>query len=177
MMALHDTGWRRRPAAGTGGFRKWLLDRGSLTDRVRSRCPGMRVELVLQAPRRTARDERRVAGGGRRLALVREVFLSCGRARVVFAHSVTRLAHLRGAWRGLARLGARPLGAALFADPRVRRRPLKFCKLGAGHELHARACAAAGRRLPALWARRSLFILRKSPILVTEIFLPGILEL
>ena len=38
----------------------------------------------------------------------------------------------------------------------------------------------AARRVPELTldrARRSLFILRKSPILVTEIFLPGILEL
>jgi chorismate--pyruvate lyase len=95
----------------------------------------------------------------------------------VFAHSVTQLASLSGTWRGLARLGARPLGAALFANPRVRRRPLGFRKLGPRDELHTRACAATGRRLPALWARRSLFVLGKSPILVTEIFLPGILDL
>ena len=90
---------------------------------------------------------------------------------------MTRLANLRGTWRGLVRLGTRPLGAALFADPRVRRRPLRFRRLRPGDELHARACAATGKRLPALWARRSLFILGKSPILVTEIFLPGIRDL
>jgi chorismate--pyruvate lyase len=27
-----------------------------------------------------------------------------------------------------------------------------------------------------LWARRSLFLLNNSPILVTEVFLPGVLE-
>ncbi len=172
-----DLDWRRRPAAGASGYRPWLIDRGSLTERVRERCAAFRVELVFQGPRRAARDERFLAGGRGQRAFVREVFLSCARARVVFAHSVTRLANLRGAWRGLVRLGTRPLGAALFADPRVRRRPLRFRRLGPGDELHARACAATGKRLPALWARRSLFILGKSPILVTEIFLPGIRDL
>ena len=172
-----DRAWRRRLAAGAAGYRRWLIDRGSLTDKMRERCAAFRVELVYQGPRRAAQDERFVAGGRGERVLVREVFLSCARARVVFAHSVTRLDSLRGAWRGLARLGTRPLGAALFANPRVRRQPLHFHRLGPRDELHARACAATGRRLPALWARRSLFMLGNSPILVTEIFLPGILEL
>jgi len=177
MSTQRDVSWRQRLAAGAVGYRRWLIDRGSLTDRVRERCTAFRVELVFQGPRRAARDERFLAGGRGQRVFVREVFLSCGRARVVFAHSVTPLANLRGAWRGLVRLGTRPLGAALFADPRVQRRPLRFRKLGPRDELHARACAATGKRLPALWARRSLFILGKSPILVTEIFLPGIREL
>jgi chorismate--pyruvate lyase len=174
---MRDNEWRRRLGAGDGGYQRWLIDRGSLTDRVRARCAALRIELVLQQPRRAARDERFLAGRRERLALVREVFLTCGTKRVVFAHSVTRLANLSGIWRGLASLGTRPLGAALFADPRVRRHPLTFRKLGAGDELHIRACAATGRRLPMLWARRSLFVLGKSPILVTEIFLPEILDL
>ena len=172
-----DQIWRHRPTAGAGDYLPWLIDRGSLTDRVRERCATFRVELVFQGPHRAARDERFIAGGREQRAYVREVFLSCGHTRVVFAHSVTRLANLRGTWRGLVRLGTRPLGAALFADPRVRRCPLRFRRLRPGDELHARACAATGKRLPALWARRSLFILGKSPILVTEIFLPGIRDL
>lgn len=174
---MRDNEWRRRPGASAGGYRRWLIDRSSLTDRVRERCAAFRVELVLQEPRRATRDECFVAGRRERRALVREVFLSCGHVRVVFAHSVTPLANLRGAWHGLAGLGTRPLGAALFADPRVRRHPLSFRKLGPRDEIHVRACAAIGRRLPALWARRSLFMLGKSPILVTEVFLPGILDL
>lgn len=174
---LRDCDWRRRPAAGAGAYRSWLIDRGSLTDRVRGRCAAFRVELVFQDLRRATRDERFLAGGRGELALVREVFLCCGRNRVVFAHSVTRPASLRGEWRRLARLGARPLGAALFGDPRVRRHRLRYRKLGPRDVLHVRACATTGRRLPALWARRSLFTLGNSPILVTEIFLPEILEL
>ena len=174
---MHDPSWRRRPAADAGGYLEWLIDRGSLTTRVRARCASFRVELVFQGARRATRDERFIAGGRGRRVFVREVFLTCERGRVVFAHSVTPLANLRGNWRGLTGLGTRPLGAALFADPRVKRHPLRFRRLTPRDELKLRARAATGVVLPALWARRSLFILRKSPILVTEIFLPGILEL
>jgi len=172
-----DRNWRRRPAAGAGRYHDWLIDRGSLTDRVRARCKAFRVELVFQGSRRVTRDERFLFGGRACQTLVREVYLCCGDVRVVFAHSVARRGDLRGAWRALNRLGTRPLGAALFADPRVRRQPLRFRELRSRDELTALALAGVRGRQPALWARRSLFILRNSPILVTEIFLPGILAL
>jgi len=172
-----DRYWRPRPAAGAGRYRSWLIDRGSLTDRIRARCQAFRVELVFQGPRRATRDERFLFGGRARQTLVREVYLCCGEVPVVFAHSVVRRGDLRGAWRGLTRIGTRPLGAALFADPRVRRQALRFCALRAGHELSLRALGGTRRGQAVLWARRSLFTLRNSPILVTEIFLPGILAL
>ncbi|MBM3356573.1 MAG: chorismate lyase [Betaproteobacteria bacterium] len=154
------------------------MDRGSLTARIQARCAAFHVKLLFQGARRANRDERILgAARGAREVLVREVCLYCRTSPVVFAHSVLRRRELRGPWRSLARLGARPLGAALFANPRVRRYPLKFRKLDARDELHARARAVLGARLPALWARRSLFTLRGSPILVTEVFLPGILKL
>lgn len=172
-----DRYWRRCLAAGAGRYHAWLIDRGSLTGRIRSRCSAFRVELVFQGPHRATRDERFLVGGRARRTVVREVYLHCARMPVVFAHSVVRRRDLRGAWRALTRLGTRPLGAALFANPRVRRQPLRFRRLNPGDELYARACARLGARPAALWARRSLFILHNSPILVTEIFLPGILTL
>ncbi len=177
-MVKRDRNWRRRPAAGAGRYRDWLIDRGSLTDRIRARCQAFRVELVFQGLRRATRDERVLFGGRGRQTLVREVYLRCGDVPVVFAHSVARRGDLRGAWRGLTRLGAQPLGAALFANPRVRRQALRFRALHARDELSLRA---VGGGMPdghqVLWARRSLFTLNNSPILVTEIFLPGILAL
>jgi chorismate lyase len=172
-----DRYWRRRPAAGAGRYHDWLIDRGSLTDRICARCKPFRVELVFQGPRRATRDERFLFGARARQTLVREVYLYCGDNPVVFAHSVVRRADLRGAWRALTGLGTRPLGAALFANPRVRRQPLRFRELRARDELNARALARAPGQRPVLWARRSLFTLDDSPILVTEIFLPGVLTL
>lgn len=133
---------------------------------------------MFQGRRRVDRDESfLLARAGGRLALVREVYLLCRRTPLVFAHSVFDPRALRGAWRRVARLGSRPLGAALFADPRIKRHPLRRKKLNRTHELHQRACAALRSKPTHLWARRSLFTLHNSPILVTEVFLPGILKL
>jgi len=172
-----DTLWCRLPPAAAA-YRPWLRDRGSLTRRIQLRCPAFSVKVVFQGLRRANRDERHIfPPGGRGMVLVREVFLYCRRTPVVFAHSVIDVRDLRGVWRRLARLGSRPLGAALFADPRIERYPLRQKKLNRHHELYRRAAAGLPKAPPTLWARRSLFALHKSPILVTEVFLPGILKL
>jgi chorismate lyase len=172
-----DTIWYSRPSIATP-YRTWLTDRGSLTQRIAERCPDVRVAVVFQGLRDANRDERFLfAEAPRARVLVREVYLYCGDTPVVFAHSVLRLADLHGVWRRVSGLGSRPLGGALFADPRVRRGPLRQKKLDRRHELYDRALnALPGVRGP-LWARRSLFVLHNSPILVTEVFLPGIQEL
>lgn len=170
-----DRHWLRRPPHSTGKTRAWLVDRGSLTARIQARCAAFSVKLVFQGRGRVDRDERFLMPPGRRgPALVREVYLYCRRTPVVFAHSIFDPRSLRGPWRRLARLGTRPLGAALFADPRVHRYPLRQRKLNPHHELYRRACRALKSRPAFLWARRSLFTLHDSPILVTEVFLPGI---
>ena len=172
-----DVEWQQMPIVA-GAYRPWLTDRGSLTARIARLHPRVRVEVLFQGLRRPDRDERFLFGehAGTRV-LVREVFLVCGDTPVVFAHTVVDPRDLRGDWRGILKLGNRPLGAALFADPRVRRYPLRQKKLGPHHELHARLRAFLGRPPSRLWARRSLFRLHDSPILVTEVFLPGILRL
>jgi chorismate--pyruvate lyase len=172
-----DTHWQRAPAAA-GAYRPWLTDRGSLTARIAERCPGVRVELVFQGLRRPDRDERFMFPAGRRArVLVREVFLYCRDTPVVFAHTVLDPADLCGPWRSVAKLGTRPLGAALFADARIARHPLRSRKIGWHHELHRRLSLRVAHAPRSLWARRSLFHLHDSPILVTEVFLPEILRL
>jgi chorismate lyase len=172
-----DAVWQRLPA-GAGPYRPWLTDRGSLTSRVVARCAHFSVQVVFQGLRRPDRDESFVfSAGRRRRVLVREVFLRCADTPVVFAHTVLEPQDVRGAWRSVAGLGNRPLGAALFADPRVRRYALHQKKIGRHHELHRRVASLLARDPGPLWARRSLFELHGSPILVTEVFLPEILEL
>ena len=173
-----DTLWQPLPVCDDARLRHWLLDRGSLTRRVQTRCNDFRLQLLSQRIARIDRDERMVIGVFRGVkCLVREVTLNCGAQPVVFAHSGVDPRALRGPWHMLMMLGARPLGAALFADPRVARRPLRFRRLGGGHELYQRACALMRRPPQYLWARRSLFVMRGSCLLVTEVFLPAILTL
>jgi chorismate--pyruvate lyase len=123
-------------------------------------------------------DERPLLGARTgELVMTREVLLYCAATAVVFAHSVVRREGLRGPWRWLGGLGARPLGAALFADPRVQRTPLMFRAIGRHHPLFRRATALLESPPEALWARRSIFLREGVPLLVTEVFLPAILEL
>jgi len=170
--------WQPRPPAAHCPYRPWLVDRGSLTHRIQARCNAFSVRGLRLARAKPGRDEAAcVSLNPRQLALLREVHLYCGATPVVFAHSVIPRAGLHGPWQALSRLGSKPLGAALFANPLVKRTPLQFKKLNHRHELYRRACRILTERPAHLWARRSVFILRHQPILVTEVFLPGILEL
>ena len=173
-----DKLWQPRPACTDARLRRWLLDRGSLTRRIQVRCDRFRVEILSQRIAAADRDECAVIGvrAGAR-CVVREVNLNCGKRPVVFAHSVVALRARRGPWRMLATLGARPLGSALFADPRIKRHALRFRRLNPRHELYRRACELLKRPPAYLWARRSLFVRRGSRLLVTEVFLPAILKL
>lgn len=177
-MQSHDRLWQPFPVGADARLRRWLLDRGSLTRRIQDRCSRFELKMLSQRVAAIDRDELSIMGMRRgESGVVREVSLGCGGQPAVFAHSVAALRARRGAWRMLATLGVRPLGAALFADPRVERFPLRFRLLNSQHELYDSAIQLAGHRPAGLWARRSLFELRGSRLLVTEVFLPAILAL
>ncbi|HWT28712.1 MAG TPA: chorismate lyase [Methylophilaceae bacterium] len=168
--------WLRSPM-GSGAYRHWLVDGGSLTRRLQRRCTDFAVQGVRLTDARPRLDEAGLlCTSSRRLALLREVRLLCAGRPVVFAHSVLPHTSLRGPWLGLARLGERPLGGQLFADPRVVRTPLEYKKLHPHHALYRRATAHLNVRPLAIWARRSVFSLGCAAILVTEVFLPQVLE-
>ena len=155
----------------------WLHDHGSLTLRIQQRCNHFAVRPVRNGLARIAYDESASLGmAPQQLAYSREVFLYADGQPVVFAHSTCAAQHLRGAWAALGGLGNKPLGAMLFAHPLVERRPLRFKALHSPHPLYWRAAMSADMP-PKLWARRSLFYLGGTPLLVTEVFLPEILKL
>lgn len=150
------------------------MHEGSLTRRLQMACEQFEVRGVRQTWARPLPDEAALLGlQPGELALLREVWLHDGDTPLVFARSVLPRASLRGAWRVLGCLGNRPLGAALFTDARVLRRPLAYRKLKRGHPV-----LGSGAVLPqAVWARRSVFVRDRHAILVTEAFLPGVLAL
>jgi chorismate lyase len=173
-----DTLWQPLPLCADPRLRRWLLGRGSLTRRIQSRCEHFHVDLLLQRLAAVGFDEcglvRARPGAS---VLVREVTLNCGTRPLVFAHSVVEPCALRGPWHMLMTLGTRPLGAAVFSNPRVERYALRFRKIGRQHALYRHASEFIARPPPTLWARRSVFVLRNSRLLVTEVFLPAILHL
>ncbi len=165
---------RRRPPGGLLG--QWLLDTRSLTDRVRACCRGrFSVRLISQGWAAPRLDEAQaLALSARERALVREVQLLCGTEPWVFARTVIPVRTLTGPQRRLACLGAKPLGAFLFADPALRRGPVELACIRPATAIYRSAMAGLSLQPGELWARRSLFWLGGKPLLVCEIFLPAL---
>jgi chorismate--pyruvate lyase len=170
--------WKRLAPAHSNPWRPWLTWRGSLTWRISERAPGFRVQVLWQGPRIPNEDEYRQLGQpAHRRALVREVILHADGKPIVLAHSIAAWRDLSGTWRSLRGLGNRPLAEALFTDPLVRREALEFVRIDAGHPLWRRARRVFAQEFPALWARRSRFVKHGRRLLVTEVFLPALLDL
>lgn len=162
----------------SGRYRHWLIDSGSLTKRLQSLSDDFCVKSSRHQYARAQVDEAQLLNLPRRQnALLREVYLYSQNEPVVFAHSVLPRRSLRGEWLSLGHLGNKPLGAALFMNPKVTRTQLEFKKLSNQHALYRRAVGHLVSRPQAVWARRSIFRLKRSAIMVTEVFLPQILEL
>ena len=173
-----DNFWRGSPLGCGSELAPWLRNRGSLTQRIQQRCSDFAVLNLRNGLARIALDESALLGlAPHQLAWSREVFLYADGLPVVFAHSALAAAHLRGVWSEVRTLGSKPLGALLFAHPLVERMPLHYQALRSKHRLYRRAAALQHDLPPKLWARRSLFHLGDAPLLVTEVFLPGILLL
>lgn len=172
--------WRHPAYQAPRPLRSWLTGRGSLTARLQACYPAFHVQLLRSGFARPWPDEC-LPGSRRTIGFRRDVVLRGNNQACVFAHSFAPRAALRQGFHGLARQGSRPLGATLFANPRVKRSPLGFARLNRHHPLWQAAAHHLGALPPQLWARRSCFVLhgvshdtgRKGTCLrVTEVFLP-----
>lgn len=160
-----------------GAYQPWLIDVGSLTARLQQRYNKFAVKPVAVKYVKPIHDEAVLLHlPAYKAALIREVLLIGNNQPVVFAHSVLPKKSLRGLWNGLGRLGNKPLGATLFANPKVKRTPLEYKKLSRHHPISIRAAEHLQTSPKALWARRSIFSLNYAQILVTEVFLEELLK-
>jgi chorismate lyase len=168
--------WLKKPIL-SGAYRKWLIDDGSLTARLKARYADFAVKPVLLKNASVFTDESALLClKTKQNALIREVILMGKNHPVVFAHSVLPRVSLRGAWHNLGKLGNKPLGATLFANPKVNRTRLTYKKLPRHHPISIRVAEYLKTSPKALWARRSIFSLNCARILVTEVFLNELLK-
>jgi chorismate--pyruvate lyase len=172
-MALRH-GWSTHAFRVPRVLRGTLSDRGSLTRHLQSQHADFNVQLKARGLARPFRDEAQALHlNPASRVYVRDVLLmGDGHARV-FAHSVLSRASLKGGWNGITRLGTKPLGEALFTNPRIRRLGLSLRRIDARHPLYRTARFHTELTARYLWARRSVFCLNGQPLLVTEVFLPA----
>lgn len=158
-------------------YHHWLIDSHSLTQRLQQRYKDFSVIPALIAYKKPFLDELLPLNiSHRKKVLIREVKLMGSNQLVVYAHSVLPRKSLRGAWLGLRNLGNKPLGAMLFANPQVSRAPLSYKKLKSQHVLYRLATKDLITKPAFLWARRSVFSLNCASIMITEVFLPQLLD-
>ena len=154
----------------------WLKDTDSLTKRLVDFCQGQfSVRLLHQGWNPPLISEARLLGTRRaETAMIREVELLCDTRPLVFARTLIPATSMTGGARRLAQLGNKPLGAVLFADPRTQRTRIQIARISPGYPLYAAATGHLDNKPDELWGRRTLFLFAGKPILVNEIFLPGV---
>lgn len=168
--------WLPTDAAGAlpedAALRGWLEDTGSLTSRLRAACgPGFRLELLGEALEPVPADARSLLDDAQVRA--RRVRMFCGDSLCVCATTLIPGITLAGnPW--LAALGDRPLGDALLERGGIQRSPFDFARGNTAHPLFAPALEGTDIRPALVWTRRSRFDLGAGPLLVYEIFLPGL---
>jgi chorismate--pyruvate lyase len=174
--------WHRHvDAVGAGALtRDWLATKGSLTARLVASSSAFRVKRLHQKVAVCSLEEAKAIGLPRREHVwEREVLLCCEGRPVVFGHTVVPMSATASDWPLFSALGERSLGTTLFCDPLVRRGPLEFARLREGHPLLARLRAALGGDLNGhvFHARRCVYRRHQGLLMVTEVFLPAVLDL
>ncbi len=151
----------------------WLAEPGLLTSRVRAQCgPDARLRLLRLEPAPLDPGVALRLGVDDSMCLLREIEFTCGARRWVFAQSVFPQSTVNShPW--LRELGDRGLGESLSAIEDVRREPIEYLQLPAGHPL-ARVALPESADAVSLWARRAVYRLGGLPILVQEVFLPAL---
>lgn len=158
--------------------RPWLRDVGSLTKHVKrlSDLP-FSVRLLGQQQLVTDYHTMMLLGLKRRdTVIVREVQLMSGDTPWVYARSLIPTRALNPGFEELGRMGQRPLGEKLFTDPEMQRGKIELTRLHRVDALYYRALTSVAARPQTICGRRSLFYGAARPIMVSEFFLPDLVQ-
>jgi len=169
--------WQTADGAGAlpaaAPLRSWLLESGSLTARIRRSREHFALELLGETVEPADPEDLRLLGSTDSSLHVRRVRLSSHGVHLVFACTLIPPQTLaRHQW--LANLGSQPLGDALAGQQQVSRTPFEFASIDQLDPLFADAVQGTDIAPDTLWARRSRFAVQDDPILVYEVFLPGV---
>lgn len=152
-------------------LKNWLLDTGSLTERLQSHCREFQVIVLGQRQATLTLEEKQ------QLALsrpyydegdwqVREVILVGENKPWVFARSIIPQSLCQS---DFANLGNKPLGQLIFNDKRFNRSPFQVTHVSQPATLLAKLGLASANQL---WGRRSVFCFQDMKMMVAEVFLP-----
>ena len=141
-------------------WQDWLSNSHSLTQLIAEKTQAtVTVEVLSDCRQSLLADEAVLFGHSMRRCRIREVYLCVNDVPVVFARSILPTSSSTGVNRDVLQLGSKPLGEVLFKKgvaPIILREITEIPGLG--------------------WGRRSLYQLKGHPILISEFFLPELLD-
>jgi len=151
-------------------LRDLMKDESSMTKRMKE-SGRFELTLLYHDWGKPTLDENR-ALNYKNQTLIREVKLSSHQLPKMFARAVIPESTMKREGEQLLKLGSKPLGEILFADPNLVRSPFEVMQLKPKHPLFEKACAAIREfeRPDYLWARRSVFQYLSRPLLLSEVF-------
>ncbi len=157
-------------------LKSWLNETDSLTKRLRGIYgTDLKVRILFHQWQSAFVDECQLLRISRsRYELIREVLLYAGETPLILARTILPEPTIKIAQRNLSHLGTRPLGEVIFAYPDLERRRREFSRtnsddwsLSVNQEFNV---------IETVWGRRTLYAIHNQPLLVSEFFLPAILN-
>lgn len=156
---------------------EFLFQDGSLSRYIEDNCGGeFHIELKNESWCQPLTDEiESLSLAEDEITFVRESWLKCDNNRLVYARTVIPRTTFEKESQELLQLGNKPLGNILFNDNTAYRTNMRYAKIPVDCSLHQQATVAS-KIAGDLWGRQSLFYINNNPLLITEVFLPTILE-
>ena len=155
----------------------FLFHQESLTQFIQQRCSGLfNIELITESWQQAQQDEISLLSLTKNEStFIRKSLLKCDNENLVYARTVIPEKTLTGKNQKLTKLGDKPLGDFLFNDKTTYRSDMRYAKIPVDCELYNEATKSLNISSE-LWGRQSLVYIEKQPLVITEIFLPAILE-
>ncbi|GAW84889.1 chorismate--pyruvate lyase [Bathymodiolus platifrons methanotrophic gill symbiont] len=154
----------------------WIYEAGSITQRLRDYY-GSRVRVQVlnnQWQRAFISESRLLKTHPEKYSLTREVLLYADDIPLVLARTIIPEATISSAQQNLSHLGNRPLGEVIFPYPRLERLAMQITQVQC-NQWRPPIQQKAFINQP-LWGRRTVYAIHHHPLLVSEFFLPEILN-
>lgn len=155
----------------------WLYEPGSLTKRIKfSVGDSFAVTVLFHQWRAPFLSESRLLRQHHdQYCLTREVLLTGAGKPLILARTIIPETTLTGTQRTLSRLGNRPLGEVIFSYPGLQRLEMDVTRVGQKNwsELIKKKTDIG----QTVWGRRTIYAIKHRQMLVSEFFLPGIIDI
>lgn len=154
----------------------WIYEAGSITQRLRDYYGArVRVQVLNNRWQRSFISESRLLKTPtEKYTLTREVLLYADDIPLILARTIIPKRTISSAHRNLSHLGNRPLGEVIFSYPRLERQALEIAQVQC-HQWKD-SILQTTQIDQALWGRRTVYAIHHHPLLVSEFFLPVILQ-